>query len=118
METAEKLDRIIELLKKIYVALPGTPAQPKPIAAEKNTIPKNLKPTPTQLRDKRMVEMVAHADRNSFMTAWKKGIYDLIQLRKLNPNFYPMFQTQALEWFDNPKNKWTHPFKYNLKMKP
>jgi hypothetical protein len=111
----EKLDRIIELLEKIYSALPQTLLQTEPIAEEITTIHKNVKPMPSQLRDKRMVEMVAHSDRNSFMSVWKKGINDLIEIRKTKPGFYPVFQTQALKWFDNHFKKPNHPFYIQLK---
>lgn len=93
----EELDRIIELLEKIYSALPQTLLQTEPIAEEITPIHKNVKPTQSQLRDKRMVEMVAHSDRNSFMSVWKKRINDLVEIRKTKPGFYPVFQTQALK---------------------
>lgn len=115
MKTEEKLDRIIELLEKIYAALPKTDVQAEPIAAEIIPAVKPVKPTPAQLRDKRMVEMVARADRNSFTRAWKQGINDLIEIRKSKPDFFPIFKTQALKWFDNHFKKPNHPFYIQLK---
>ena len=103
MGIEEKLGQVILLLKSIEAKLQGTTMEDEilPVTREKPS-----KPTPTQLKNQRVVEVANHMDRNMFLKFCRKNIEDIIERQKKDPNWTIEFKPQSLKlnWFARFKN--------------
>jgi hypothetical protein len=90
MNMEAKLDQIIELLTRIESKLDAKPHTP---AAALETI-KPAKPTPGQLKFKRMIELAASMDRTHLFSHIRKNAAEYDAERKLDPNWRLSFTPQ------------------------
>ncbi|MEH6309060.1 hypothetical protein RYH73_25640 [Olivibacter sp. CPCC 100613] len=97
MTIEEKLDQIINHLKDIDEKFSFLPINTiNPNRKREDTL---LKPTSTQLKNQRVVELANRMDRKSFLKYIRNNIVKIIEQQNADTNWELIFVPQSLEWF-------------------
>ena len=114
MAIEEKLDKIIEILLRIEEGLKINADTGQEIIAEKAS-PVILRPTKSQLKFKRVIELANSMDRTHFFSSIRKNAVTIMERKKSNPAFKLNFTPQLLHKIDEKIAKTQAQFYKDLK---